>query len=93
MAGNRQLECRATRVGHFDEDKPVYPTTIDRVVILGVEIGITEVLLEHLDSRGGTSGGRVIPQSNYTWDGADAVLNISAVNASVMSPFRLVWTI
>jgi hypothetical protein len=62
---------------------------VDRIGILGVEVGITTVVLEVLDAHGGIASSWVIPKT----DDDAAVVNTSNVNVSVKSMINLQWTI
>ena len=63
-------------------------------MVLGVEVGITAVLLQTYDSTGAPTGGRALPRADYTWSGSTTkILTIDGVNTSLATAFSLTWTI
>jgi alpha-glucosidase (family GH31 glycosyl hydrolase) len=88
VAGDRQLTSTPTSTGTVPQSL-AYPSTVDQIVILGVEVGITAVVLEVLDAHGGIASSWVIPKT----DDDAAVVNTSNVNVSVKSMINLQWTI
>ena len=82
----------ANRKGKSSPTKYAFPTVVDEVTILGVSVGITEVLLTVYGSDGRPVGKpKVIAKSDYAWDGSRLVVKRLAQDLKVK--FSLEWTI
>jgi len=64
-----------------------FSTSLHTVKVLGVEIGITALMLTT------PTGTVTLPRSSYTWDGQSLILTVHQLNVDVTQPFTLQWTI
>ena len=91
-AGSSPKFSGANRKGKSSPTKYAFPTVVDEVTILGVSVGITEVLLTVYGSNGHPVGKpKVIAKSDYAWDGSRLVVKRLAQDLKVK--FSLEWTI
>jgi hypothetical protein len=65
------------------------PPVITDITILGVTIGITELLLTQL---GPAPKMAVIPRSDYSWDGSTEILHVKNLRQNATADFDLTWT-
>ena len=77
---------------HAQAAKYAFPTVVDEVVVAGVFIGITELILATLNATTGIPlKTRVVPKTDYTWDGR--TLSAKRLAQELAVPFSLQWTI
>ena len=92
--GDRRLTSMA-KTQHVDEAsegvKTYYPAVVNRVTVLGVRIGITELVLTEIGAHGNHS--RVINRTDYTLDDVGLILTVTQLNQTLTESFTLEWTI
>ena len=94
-AGTRRLVSTPATPGGgvLSPDDAAFPTVVDSVAVFGVGVGITELRLSTLGPSGAPVHTRVIPASQYTWDEATGVLEVSRLRQTLTAPWALEWTI